>query len=49
MDNDCVEWIIGLFNEIEEPTPIDRVRAFSLLLAEAESWNPSDIKVEGSQ
>ncbi len=36
MDKD-VEWIFELFEEIEEPTLVERAEAISLLLAEAES------------
>ena len=34
---DRIKWIVSLFEEIEEPTPIDRARAFSLLMAETEN------------
>ncbi|MCJ7771083.1 hypothetical protein MUP37_05865 [Candidatus Bathyarchaeota archaeon] len=34
---DRIKWIVSLFDEIEEPTPIDRARAFSLLMAETEN------------
>jgi hypothetical protein len=34
---DRIKWIVSLFDEIEEPTIIDRARVFSLLLAEAEN------------
>jgi hypothetical protein len=33
-----IEWICELFEEIEEPTLVERAEALSLLLAEAESW-----------
>jgi hypothetical protein len=35
---DVVEWIFQLFDEIEEPTVVERIEAVSLLSAEAESW-----------
>jgi hypothetical protein len=34
---DTIKWTVSLFEEIEEPTPIDRARAFSLLMAETEN------------
>lgn len=36
MENVC--WIAGLFEELEEPTEIEKAKAVSLLLAEVESW-----------
>ena len=36
MENVC--WIVGLFEELEEPTEIEKAKAVSLLLAEVESW-----------
>jgi hypothetical protein len=38
---DVVEWIFQLFDEIEEPTVVERIEAFSLLSAETESWTDS--------
>jgi hypothetical protein len=35
---DVVEWVFQLFDEIEEPTLVERIEAVSLLSAEAESW-----------
>jgi hypothetical protein len=34
---EVVEWIANVFEEIEEPTKIERAEAYSLLLAEVES------------
>jgi len=39
VEKDVVEWIFELFDEIEEPTVIDRIQVISLLLAEVESWS----------
>jgi len=35
---DVIEWIFQIFDEIEEPTLVERIKAASLLSAEAESW-----------
>ncbi len=39
MEEDVVEWVFKLFDEIEEPSLMDRIKVLSLLLAEAESWS----------
>ena len=49
IEKDVVEWICGLFDEIEEPTLRDRVQLFSLLLAEAESWSDESPKGIGNR
>ena len=38
MSKDVMEWICRLFEEIDEPTLVERAEALSLLMAEAESW-----------
>ena len=40
MNMENIEWIGELFDEIEEPTPVDRAAAFSLLIAEVEGARP---------
>ncbi len=36
MENVC--WIASLFEELEEPTEIEKAEIVSLLLAEVENW-----------
>lgn len=40
MNVENIEWIGELFDEIEEPTPVDRAAALSLLTAEVEGARP---------
>jgi hypothetical protein len=41
MENVC--WIAGLFEELEDPTEIEKAKVVSLLLAEVESWARADV------
>ena len=38
-----VRWIMSLFEEIDEPTDVEKAMAVSMLLAEAESWMNGNI------
>ncbi len=44
IEKDIVEWIFELFDEIEEPTVIDRIQVVSFLSAEVESWSTESKK-----